>query len=89
MGIKKIRKFKHLPFEAGRVYKTKMATGEHFSISSIKVDKNGKQVSVIGVYVDQPHLGDCPLSIERLCPDQEFDCDVEVCDNPKCGRPIH
>lgn len=89
MGIRKIKKFKALPLEEGKTYRTKMATGEHFTISRIVADKFGNIVRLLGVYEKSPHLGDCPLSPERLIPEMVEDGEVEVCDNPKCGHPIH
>lgn len=89
MGVRKIKKYKPLPFEEGRTYRTKMQTGEKFTISKIVSDPFGNILKFMGVYESSPHLGDCPLNPDRLNPDMVEDGEVEVCDNPKCGFPIH
>lgn len=36
MGVKKIIKYKELPFEIGKTYTTKFQTGEKFLLTNIK-----------------------------------------------------
>ena len=70
-----IPELKALPFEVGKTYKTKFATGESFTISKIIFGKEGKLKGKViqfeGVYEKAPHLGDCPLSGDRLYPESE------------------
>lgn len=83
MGIKKIKKFRDLPFVLNRVYTTKMQTKDQFLLKEIM--SNGHMVK--GIYVGCEHLGICALGIDRLIPETEFECEIDVCD--KCGESIN
>ena len=83
MGVKKIKKFKELPFEIDRVYTTKFQTKDQFLLKNIML--SGHMVK--GIYIGSEHLGICGLGIDRLIPETEFECEIEVCD--KCGEPIN
>lgn len=92
MEPKKIKKFQELPFEVGKVYKTKFATGDTFLLTKdpYKRAEDGTIIkashTVFGIYVGKEHIGECPLSIERLIPDKEFTGEYEVCEC--CGREL-
>ncbi len=86
MGIKKIPKFKELPFESGKIYTTKFTTGEKFFLSKIIYNKKGGIIGFEGIYEKYSHLGNCPLNPDRLIPDKIEDGFIEVCDC--CGNPI-
>jgi hypothetical protein len=90
---KTIKKIIELPFEEGKTYKTKFATGERFLVKKIiwgKIKVEGKTVDKIftfeGIYEKHPHLGVCPLSADRLCPDTIEGEEYDICH--KCGEPI-
>ena len=80
-------------FEVGKTYKTAIATGENFKLTTDPYvrDENGviervKQI-IYGVYEKSPHLGNCPLLIQRLIPETEkVGYQVEICDC--CKKPI-
>ena len=75
-----------LPFEEGKVYKTKFATGESFLLVKIKRDKKDKIIGFDGIYENSKSLGICHLSIDRLIPEtNDFEI-IEVCS--KCGESI-
>lgn len=86
--IKKNKEIIDLPLEEGKTYKTKFATGEHFTIKTIVKDKTGKAIRLQGIFEHSPNLGECPLNVDRVIPDSvptgNF---IEVCDN--CGEKIH
>lgn len=77
---KAIKVTKDLPLEEGKEYKTKFQTGDAVIIS--KIEKNSCYV----IYKNKPHLGLCPLSLERIIPETiEIDDFIEVC--PNCNKP--
>ena len=80
-----IKKYKDLPLEEGKSYPTRFQTGETFLLKKI-IWNNDKMVKLEGIYEKYPHLGICPIGVDRLISDKEFDCDVEVCS--KCSEPI-
>lgn len=91
--IKEIKKFKDLPFEEGKVYKTKFQTGEMFKITKInkRFFKSVNHTSEIitgfeGIYLSHPDIGICPLAVDRLIADKIEDGIEEVCGH--CGKPI-
>jgi len=65
-----------LPLEEGKTYKTKFATGEHFTITKIKrfkVKIKGEEVErlqIMGIYEKNPDLGECPINEDRLIPEK-------------------
>lgn len=78
-----------LPFEIGQTYITKMQTGEKFTVTQIIMKKEkGKTDEIyqlMGIYERYPHLGECPLAVDRLIPRKEFtgvEFEISVC--PKC-----
>ena len=77
------------PLEEGKIYKTKFATGELFFLSKIKTDKQGNVIGLEGVYQNSKHLGNCPLSSDRLIPEPRgvdaYD-EIECCF--KCGEAL-
>lgn len=60
---------KPLELEEGKTYTTKMASGETFTITSLKRNPDGRIISMNGIYNACPHLGECPISPERLIPE--------------------
>lgn len=76
-----------VPFEEGKTYKTKFATGERFTITSIIWNKE-QIVRFEGIYEKNPKLGICPLNADRLTPelDETKGSEVYVCG--KCGEVI-
>lgn len=84
MGMKKIVLRNDLPLEVDKTYVTKFQTKEKFTVKVINTNKYGEQVSVMGIYEKSPHLGNCPLPVERLIHDTEPGDTVEVCEH--CGR---
>lgn len=86
MGIKKLIKHKELPFEIGKTYTTRFATGDKFLLTKIKYNTKGDRIGFEGVYEKYPHLGECPIGPDRLIPDTIEDGFIEVCD--QCGTPI-
>lgn len=86
--IQKIKKQVDLPLLVGKTYKTKFATGEDFTITSIDVNKNGKTTRIMGIYSNHPDLGPCPLNEDRIIPEKTFNGEVmELCSN--CGDTIY
>jgi len=86
--IKKIKKYRDLPFELHTKYKTKLATGEEFIIENIVFKKDSDKILRFdGYWVDHMHVGICPLNPDRLYPTQVEDGEIEICEN--CGEPIH
>ncbi len=57
-------------FVIGGTYKTKMATGEHFTIHKIDIIA-GQITKFWGVYENSPNLTNCPIDPERLILDKE------------------
>ena len=88
---KEVREIIALPFEVGKTYKTKFATGEKFKVTDIKIGKTGinkgKVVEFEGVYESHQHLGSCPLSADRLIPEYEEGENFEICD--KCKETLN
>lgn len=87
---KMVPTFKDLPFEEGKVYKTKFSTGESFKVTKIIIGttgiNKGKIIGFNGVYEGKyAHLGVCPLGGDRLISERVKNGE-EVCD--KCGTPI-
>lgn len=82
--MKKIKLRVALPIESGKTYTTKMATKEKFTVTKVAVDKKGVQTIAWGLYEKSPHLGDCPLPVERLIPETVEGETVEVCEH--CGE---
>lgn len=80
--------YKDLPFEEGKTYQTKFATGEKFLLKKIIWTK-GKKPKIYGfegIYENSSHLGICPLGENRLIVDKVEIEDFEVCD--KCKQKI-
>lgn len=84
--IIKIKKYKELPFEVGKIYQTKFATGERFTITNIVKKSDGKILWFEGVYEKHPQCGICPLNSDRLIADKVEDGEIEICS--KCGESI-
>lgn len=87
----KVKKEIDLPFQEGKTYKTKFQTGELFLLNKIVYKKKSKieDPDVIvyfeGVYNNYKHLGNCPLNIDRLCPEKEIiEEEIEICN--ECGK---
>lgn len=84
-GIKKIKIYEDLPIEE-KLYDTKFATKWTFDVKKIIVDKKtGKQLSVQGLYSNNPEQI-CPLDIGRLIADKKEIGEKDVC--AKCNHPI-
>lgn len=82
-----------LPFEEGKTYLTKFQTGEKVLLNKInwrEFKEEGvmvkKMVSFKVTYETRPHLGVCPLSIDRLYTDTTEGENIDVCS--KCGEKI-
>ncbi len=79
-------------FEVGVKYQTKFQTGEHFTITRdpyIKKDGIviGRSNTVYGIYEKAPHIGECPLNIDRLIPPKKtITVEYEFCEC--CNRPM-
>ena len=87
MGIKRIPKYKDLPFEIGKTYVTKFQTGEKFTLTNIKYNSKGIRIGFDGIYENCPHLGVCPIGPDRLIPERIDDGFMEVCS--ECGTPLN
>jgi hypothetical protein len=87
----KIKKEIDLPFEIGKKYKTRFATGESFTLTNIVISKESKNKGEIigfeGIYEKCPHLGICPLGAGRLIPEQRIEW-VEGHAFSCCSRPV-
>ena len=84
---KVIKEERDLPFEVGKTYKTKFATGETFTITSITNNKYDEVIAIHGIYDKSPNLGQCPIGIGRLIPFTELtgnDIVVHTC--PHCKK---
>lgn len=87
--IKKVKTYRDLPLEEGKIYKTKLSTGENFLIKKIIFKEYGENrvpVGLEGIWENHPNAGICPLPLERLIPEREETGEIEVCSN--CGEPI-
>lgn len=88
-----IKKYSDLPFEEGKTYTTKFATGEKFLLTKVILIKNkikGELVERIshfeGIYDKHKDLEICHLGGDRLIADTKYEEDVIVCH--KCKEPI-
>ena len=91
---RKVKKEIELLFEIGKTYKTKFQTGDMFTLTQspyIIHKESGLIIGVcnqaFGIYEHRPHLGECPLNIDRLIPEKKFEIeevDVFSC----CGERI-
>lgn len=86
MPLKKVKKRINLPIEVDKTYITKMSTADKFLVKRITNNKDGKPVQVHGIYEKYPHLGECPLNVERLIAETVDGEVAEVC--PHCGEEI-
>lgn len=91
--LKEIKKFRDLPFEEGKTYRTKFQTGEMFMITKInkRYFKSVNYESEIitgfeGIYLSHPHIGVCPLAVDRLIPEKIEDGVEQVCGH--CGKLV-
>jgi hypothetical protein len=74
-----------IPFEVGQSYKTKFATGDTFTITRLDKNKYDEVLAIWGIYDRSPHLGECPIGVDRLIQPMEFtgvEFEVTVC--PHC-----
>jgi len=81
---KEVKEIIALPFEVGKTYKTKFATGDHFKVSKVIIGvtgiNKGKVVGFEGLYVGKEHIGTCPLDVSRLTPEYKETGKVfEIC----------
>lgn len=77
---KEVSTYVELPLEAGKTYKTKFATGERFTVTRIE------RKTAYGIYENHKHLGECPLSVDRIIHEREYGQKICVCGN--CGVPL-
>lgn len=84
--IKRVIKYKSLPFEIGKTYVTKFSTGERFTITDILLNTKGEPIRFYGIYEKYPLLTGCSLIADRLIPEKIEDDSIEVCS--VCGTPI-
>lgn len=78
--------YKDLPLEIDKIYETKFQTGEKFLLKEIVTVVKNKETKISmlkGIYVNTPHLGICPLNVDRLIPERIYENTVDVCH--KCG----
>lgn len=87
MAIKRIPKYKNIPFETGKTYTTKFATGEKFFLTRIIFNGIGVCIRFEGIFEKCPQLGECPLGPDRLISEKVEDGFIDICDN--CGEPIN
>ena len=83
---KSVNQYIDLPLEEGKTYTTKFATVERFTITKIPDTKGKKLNTVYGIYEKSPHVGECPLDVNRIIHDKQFIEAIYVCH--KCGEPI-
>lgn len=88
---KEVKEIIVLPFEVGKTYKTKFATGDLFKVSKIIIGttgiNKGKVIGFEGIYIDKEHIGTCPLDGSRLIPEyQETGRVFEICN--KCKEAL-
>lgn len=76
-----MKKYTDLPLEVNKTYKTKMQSGELFTITKII---NNSYVE--GIYANSPDLGKCPLLADRLINDKILVDTIEYCKT--CGKEI-
>lgn len=50
----------------GNTYKTKLATGESFTVHKVDTNHKGEVIRFWGVYSGSPLLTNCPISPDRL-----------------------
>ena len=77
-----------LPFEVGVTYTTKFATGEKFTVTRVRKNRYDEVEAVFGIYEKSPHLGECPLNMDRLIPDVEKIGERKVIICPNCKHEI-
>src|SRR5574343_40638 len=81
-----------LPIQEGVKYRTKMQTGEMFTVTRIiyrrksKTDDTKIPYLCYGIYEKSQHLGECPLAPERLVPNSVEGPEEHVCSS--CGDKI-
>lgn len=81
-----------LPIQEGVKYRTKMQTGDMFTVTRIvyrrksKTDDTKIPYLCYGIYDGAQHLGECPLIPERLVPHSVDGPDEHACS--KCGDSI-
>lgn len=67
---KEVKEIIALPFEVGKTYKTKFATGDLFKVEKLIHIERAKEGKVLvrldGYYVGKEHIGLCPLPPDRL-----------------------
>lgn len=82
--------FSDIPLEIGRRYQTKFATGEFFIVTRIEhFTKTGAKImypTAYGIYEKRPHIGECPLSEDRIIHDKKFEREIEICE--ECGEAL-
>ena len=87
---KTITKYQDLPFEDGKVYVSKMSTGEKFEIRKIIRRASKTETKIIGfegIWLGHPGAGICSLGPDRLIPDRIAVGEIEVCSH--CGEPLN
>lgn len=89
-----VKEERTLPIEIGKTYITKLQTKDKFTVTQLVVKhnkNNGKTTTMMkGIWENAPHLGECPLDVERLIPEKEFtgkEYQVTVC--PNCEHEIN
>lgn len=88
MPTKTIQTFNILPIEIDKVYVTKFATGEKFTVKQIILNKKTQiPMYVVGIYENSPNIGLCTLPIERLIHERCIDGEDVVCSI--CNTPIN
>lgn len=87
---KLVPKKESLLFVVGETYETKFATKERFTLTrDAYVRKDGIIIwtnkTVWGVYERSPHLGECPLNLDRIVPHTKtIQIELDFCDT--CGN---
>lgn len=63
----------NLPLELDKTYNTRFQESTQFQVKRIVYHPKelDKQIWVEGIYLDKPHLGLCPLNVDRLIADTQ------------------
>lgn len=63
-----MKQVKILPFEIGEKYTTKFQVSEEVTLTRICPNPKGKPIFGYVIYSNSPHLGECPLNLDRIFP---------------------
>ena len=87
---KKVKEYEPLPFEIGKTYLTKYASGDMFTITRFECNKVGKILKAYGLFEEKPYRegwGEMPMELERLNPHtRPIGRDIEYTICPHCKK---